>query len=251
MVILRVLLFASGFIDLEISKRDYDYSKWLGPDYSKTKAASGSVSNHCSWVDSFIISYIFGGANFVSKSSNIKIPMMGKIGIATNTLFVDRAGTKEEKDKIVQQIEERQQMKIKEKGEGFNLHIFPEGFTTNNTHVLPFKRGAFASFLPLRPIAFKYSSKYFSPAHDIIPMGIHLVILLCQLKNSVEVTQLPVFEPNEYLYKNHMKEGEEKWMAYANGVRTCIADTLKLPISQATLKQKVECQDIYFKTKAQ
>ena len=163
-----------------------------------------------------------------------------------NTIFVNRAGTKEEKAKILNQICERQKTNLKNQGEGFNLHIFPEGFTTNGSYVLPFQKGAFLSLLPIKPLAFRYHSDYFSPAHDVIPMGTHLVLLLSQFYSSVEVFDLPIFEPNEYLFKNHMKSGEEKWMVFSKAVQECIASTINRPKSKATLKEKLECQEVYF-----
>lgn len=154
-------------------------------------------------------------------------------------------GSQEEKDQVLKKIEKRQKDLFKSEGVGLNLHIFAEGFTTNNTHILPFKRGVFSSLLPVRPIALKYSSAYFNPSHDVMPMSIHMIMLLSQISNHIEVTELPIFGPNEYLFKTHLKPGEEKWMAYSRAVRESIADVLKLPIGEGNLKDKMECKSIY------
>jgi hypothetical protein len=176
--------------------------------------------------------------------------LFGKVGIALNTIFFDRTGTKEEKQTIVDQITERQIAIHENKGEGINLHIFAEGMTSNNTHIMPFKRGVFSSLLPIKPIAIKYSSAVFSPAHDVMPMGVHFVVLLSQLTNQVECTELPIFAPNEYFYKTHLKPGQEKWEVFATAVREVISDAISLPTSEATSQDKNDCKVSYFGDKA-
>ena len=34
---------------------------------------------------------------------------------------------------------------------------------------------------------------------------------MCQPYSTCDIKELPVFEPNEYFFKHHVKEGEEKW----------------------------------------
>lgn len=191
-----------------------------------------------------------GGVSFISKSSIQNIFLFGKVGKTLQCIFFDRSGSHEEKNKVVELIEERQKSIYEDKAQGMSLHICSEGFTTNNKFILPFKKGAFSSLLPVTPIAVKYSSSSFNPSHDVMPMGMHLIVLLSQITNSVEVTELPIFEPNEYLYKTHQKEGEEKWAVFARAVRESIADVLELPLSDATLKEKTECKDHYLDKKA-
>ena len=241
----RLALFMAGYIKIN-SKclDDYDYTKWLGEGYEKPKYYASSISNHSAWTDLFIMLIRSGGVSFVSKAAIKKVFLFGKVGMALNTIFFDRVGSKEEKDKIVEEISSRQKAIYENKGEGVNLHIFPEGATTNNTHLIPFKKGVFSALLPVRPIVVKYSSSYFNPAHDVMPMHIHFVILLSQIVNHIEVTQLPVFAPNEYLFKTHMKTGEEKWQVYAEAVRQCMSDASGLPKSETTLQKKIECKTL-------
>jgi hypothetical protein len=35
--------------------------------------------------------------------------------------------------------------------------------------------------------------------------------------------ELPVFAPNEFFWKNHVQQGEERWEAYARVIREIIA----------------------------
>jgi len=242
----RLALLAAGYVRINWNKKDdYDYSKWLGKDYKTPEFAVSSTSNHCAWTDIFIMLVRGSGVSFIAKAAIKDIFLFGRGGKAIDTIYFDRNGSHEEKEKLVEQINERQQNINDNKGEGISLHLFAEGLTSNNTHVLPFKRGVFSSLLPVRPIALKYSSSYFNPAHDVMPMSMHLFVLLSQITNSVEVIDLPIFGPNEYLYKNHMKPGEEKWMAYARAIQGSIADVLDLPTSNANLGDKNKCKEAY------
>lgn len=247
----RLALLCSGYFRIKWeNQKDYDYSKWLGKEYNKPHFAVSSVSNHSAWTDLFVMLIRTGGVSFVAKDSIRRTPLFGKVGIALNTIFFDRTGSKEDKMRIIEEIGARQKAIQAAEGECVNLHIFPEGLTTNNTHLLPFKRGVFTALLPVRPIAVKYKSTYFNPAHDVMPMHIHFVVLLSQFSNQLEVTELPIFEPNSYLYEHHQKAGQEKWEVYANAVRECIADVLKLPLSDATIKDKNACKEDYLGAKA-
>lgn len=63
------------------------------------------------------------------------------IATAIDCVFLDRAGTKEEKIAVAKHIEERQK-ENEEKGRA-PIIIFPEGATTNNKSIIKFKRGPF------------------------------------------------------------------------------------------------------------
>jgi len=80
--------------------------------------------------------------SFVSKASVKKYPGIGQIATAIDCVFLDRAGSKEEKIRAGEQIIERQ--RDNEKNHRTPIVIFPEGATTNNESVIKFKRGPFA-----------------------------------------------------------------------------------------------------------
>lgn len=242
----RLGVLAAGYFKIKwVKNTDYDYTKWLGKGYKVPDYAVCTTSNHSAWTDLFMIIINQKGSSFVSKEEIKKVPLFGRVGKALNTIFFERGSSKEVKERALKQIQDRQTQAKEENGGGLLLHIFGEGFTTNNTHILPFKKGAFSLGLPVKPIAIKYSSAYFNPSHDIIPMGVHFIVLLSQLSNYCEVTELPVFEPNDYLLKTHKKAGEEDWVPFARAVQESIADVLSLPLSDASLKDKMECKSVY------
>jgi hypothetical protein len=48
---------------------------------------------------------------------------------------------------------------------------------------------------------------------------------------TVQVKQLPNFLPNEFFFKNHQKDGEEKWETFARVIRQIMSDESNLKLS--------------------
>jgi hypothetical protein len=57
---------------------------------------------------------------------------------------------------------------------------------------------------------------------------------------NLKIKELPVFEPNEYFFKNHQKEGEEKWECYARIMRDIMAKEGNYSLSDNTIEDKYE-----------
>ena len=113
-----------------VSTGEGDYRKWLGPDWKpKWKGVGTIVSNHVCWMD-IVMSRGLLQPSFVSKKSVASYPGVGTIAKAIDCVFLDRAGTKEEKIAIGKQIEDRQ-LENETHGRA-PLLIYPEGATTNN-----------------------------------------------------------------------------------------------------------------------
>ena len=90
-----------------VSTGEGDYSKWLGPDWEPKWEKSGAlIFNHTSFMDIIIgIKYFF--PSFVSKASVNKYPFIRRMAPFTDSVFLERAGSKEEKIAAVKKIEER------------------------------------------------------------------------------------------------------------------------------------------------
>lgn len=62
MIASQILLW-NAFCRWEQKAMDFDYTKYLGPDYKKNidtkKNVSTIVANHMSWMDSFILTLIY------------------------------------------------------------------------------------------------------------------------------------------------------------------------------------------------
>ncbi len=98
--------------------------------------------------------------------------------------------------------------------------MFAEGGTTNGTSIIPLKKGGFVSEVSVKPVVIKYHYNTLSPAYDSLaffPLCIFQMSLFYSCHS--EVLKLPVFKPNEYLFKIHADKGKERWEIYAWAVR--------------------------------
>jgi hypothetical protein len=64
----------------------------------------------------------------------------------------------------------------------------------------------------------------FSPAWDVLPFlplcFMQLSLFYCA---TVTVTELPPFQPNEWLFTHHADKGKEKWEIFAWATREVMA----------------------------
>jgi len=119
--------------------------------------------------------------------------------------------------------------------------IFPEGTTSNNTGILDFKRGAFLSELAVKPYIIKFDTNFkISLAMDVIEMLYHLFLVICVPFHLVEVIELPVFVPNENLFKDSNKE---RWVQYAEAVKDVMSEASGLKNVKGSYKEKKEYLD--------
>jgi hypothetical protein len=87
--------------------------------------------------------------------------------------------------------------------------MHPEGGTTNGKALIKFKKGAFSALRSVKPHGIKYTADTLPIESGAIPFESHLFLLGLNCWSSCEVTELPVFNPNQYLWDNHQKEGED------------------------------------------
>lgn len=140
------------------------------------------------------------------------------------TVGRDKKDSKEEREKLIEDIKTRQ-LKA-EKGEAFPLLIYPEGCTTNGTGMIEFKRGAFMSLRGVKPhVAVNSSLTGVSMCHgDAISMVAFIQVGIHCGWSTYTIKELPVFEPNEYFWKNHWDGKEEKYALYARVMRQIMCD---------------------------
>lgn len=86
------------------------------------------ISNHVSYIDIFILGRL--PAYFIAKSEVANWPVFGKLAEFQNTLFIERKA-----GKTGEQLETLKNHLAK----GNSLTLFPEGTSTDGTHVEPFK----------------------------------------------------------------------------------------------------------------
>uniref|UniRef100_A0A2N9H4P7 Phospholipid/glycerol acyltransferase domain-containing protein n=1 Tax=Fagus sylvatica TaxID=28930 RepID=A0A2N9H4P7_FAGSY len=110
------------------------------------------------------------------------------------------------------------------------MMLFPEGTTTNGDYLLPFKTGAFLSQVPVLPVILRYPYRRFSPAWDSISGARHVIYLLCQFVNHLEVIRLPIYYPSQ--------QEKDDPKLYANNVRRLMASEGNLIMSDIGLAEK-------------
>lgn len=234
-----LMLFFSGMYSYS-TKKEVDYSYYLGPDYKKTmgkKVPSTVVANHVSFLDAIIFSRRIV-PSFAPMESLSRTPMVSTMCNAVGSLYMPRGGTREVKDLTLSLIKERQELIEEGNGDYPPLMIFPEGTTSNGKLLFQFKKGAFLAEKKIRPYILTYSSGTVHPAWeniDFLPLIIFFLSWGCY---TCHLQQLPDFEPNEYLFETHKDKGQSRWEVYAWAVREIMLEHGQLTSSTVPYKVK-------------
>jgi len=241
----RLHALLAGLIWVSPEYVDADYRQWLGPDWKPNWGNSGTIiCNHVSWIDIVVgIAYFY--PSFVAKSSVKKYAGVGIIAQAFDCLFLDRAGTKEEKVQLAKTIEVRQKQNIS--GERRPLVIYAEGATTNNECLIKFKRGPFGAGNSVQPVCLKYYSPNGISVQNDNLSALHYFYCFMSPYYTLDMKIYPVFEPNQFFWDNHWNEssGEQKWEAYSRVVREDImAKSFNFRLFDIYLESKFEFKDI-------
>ncbi|KAL2471757.1 Lysophospholipid acyltransferase LPEAT1 [Abeliophyllum distichum] len=230
----RVLLFSFGFYWIQKTNRSNDVEGKLNnetesKDQSEEMERPGAiVSNHVSYVD---ILYHMSSSfpSFVAKRSVAKLPLIGLISKCLGCIYVQRESKSSDfkgvSGVVNERIREAHQNKFAPK-----MMLFPEGTTTNGDYILPFKTGAFLAQAPVLPVILRYPYQRFSPAWDSISGARHVLLLLCQFVNYMEVKQLPVYYPSQ--------QEKDDPKLYAENVRRLMAHEGNLILSDIGLAEK-------------
>lgn len=237
----RAMLFIFGFYYIPVfsstSPEAQNLHLGLGdPDEGKEGEAKvvelarpgAIVSNHVSYLD---ILYHMSASfpSFVAKRSVARLPLVGLISKCLGCVYVQREYRSSDHKGVSGVVTERLQAAHADpKAPG--LLLFPEGTTTNGGYLLPFKTGAFRARTPVQPVIVKYPFRRFSPAWDTISGARHVVFLLCQFVNHLEVVRLPVYRPTQ-------KECSDPKL-YANNVRRLMAAEGNFTLSDIGLYEK-------------
>ncbi|KAG8493657.1 hypothetical protein CXB51_011014 [Gossypium anomalum] len=264
----KTLLFLVGFYRINEthngSKNSQENSKTAGTlQPSEPEQRPGAiVSNHISYLD---ILYHLSSSfpSFVAKRSVANIPLVGLIRIVYFNLlnlshglmqnpfqfgchyrlfvlyqtdnkclgcvYVQRE-SKSSDFKGVSGVVTDRVRKAHQDEYAPKILLFPEGTTTNGDYLISFKTGAFLARAPVVPVILKYPYQRFSPAWESVTGVRHVVFLLCQFVNHMEVTWLPVYYPSQ-LEKDDPK-------LCANNVRRLMASEGNLILSDIGLAEK-------------
>ncbi|GMJ15389.1 LYSOPHOSPHATIDYLETHANOLAMINE ACYLTRANSFERASE1 [Hibiscus trionum] len=229
----RSLLFVVGFYWINETRKDsastQENSKNEGTHLSEEQERPGAiVSNHVSYLD---ILYHMSSSfpSFVAKRSVARIPLVGLVSKCLGCVYVQRESKSSDFKGVAGVVTDRVHEAHQNKCAPMMM-LFPEGTTTNGDYLLPFKTGAFLAGAPVVPVILRYPYKRFSPAWDSITGVRHVILLLCQFVNHMEVIHLPSYCPSQQ-EKDDPKQ-------YANNVRRLMATEGNLILSDIGLAEK-------------
>jgi 1-acyl-sn-glycerol-3-phosphate acyltransferase len=124
------------------------------------------------------------------------------------------------------------------------LLVFPEGTVTSGKHVMRFKKGAFNSLLPVKPLVINtVTSPNFHLSVGSAGLFPHFIYTLCFLWNTIEVTELPVMTPNEHMfnyYRQKHPELKEDWEVFAEVAREIMCESSHMEKSENTFRDSVD-----------
>jgi 1-acyl-sn-glycerol-3-phosphate acyltransferase len=109
------------------------------------------VANHVSWADVHSINSIVA-LRFIAKSDIKSWPIFGYLVIRAHTLFVDR-NKRQEAGRIVE-------IAAESLISGDNLCFFPEGTTTDGTHILSFKSSVLQAAINAKSVVWPVAIRY-------------------------------------------------------------------------------------------
>lgn len=115
--------------------------------------------------------------------------------------------------------------------------IFAEGCVSNGNYIMPLKKGAFESGKSIRPVSIWYDWDLVNPMFCPVLIFPFLILHMSLLwEATANLTHMPIFVPNEYLYKTHADKGKERWEIVAWAIRDIIAKDLGLKLCDTSIR---------------
>lgn len=150
------------------------------------------IANHISWVDIMALMSVMS-IRFIAKSEIRSWPVFGYLASSANVLFIDRSKRQEAK--------RMQSISVESLNNGEQLCFFPEGTTTDGTHILPFKgsiiQAAIDAQAILQPVGIFYPTPDQSANIDMAFTGETSMVesISTILQHKASVVTLHYFEP--------------------------------------------------------
>jgi hypothetical protein len=163
------------------------------------------VANHLSYIDVFVLMACFGFPSFLAKEAIRDVPVVGRVCTVCRGLYVARVRHAEPHyyGEVARQVPDADAAAAGPAG-GLTaaltarrgevaagrappVALFPEGTTTNGSAVIRFHTGAFVGGRPCALAMLRYPHRHFNPSWETFFFVPHLLELLCQWRNDVEV----------------------------------------------------------------
>ena len=85
----------------------------------------------------------------------------------------------------------------------------------------------------------QYNFKSMSPAYDVLPFFSLAIMQLSFMWNTCDIKEMPVFQPNEYLFTTHADKGKERWEIFAWAVRDVLSKAGPMPTNNQPYHEKL------------
>jgi len=183
------------------------------------------VSPHMTFLDSWLLAWAFPPIpRGVGMSDAMHIPVMRHLGLAAQSVFVDRTRA-DSRNSCKEQIRKRSRADSNwvADGQGPSMFIFPEGILTNGEALVRFRKGAFVAGRPVTPVCVQHRWSNWNPAGvgKNFGMGQALLRTMLQFRNVCEIDILEVYEPTE--------EEVLDPVVFADNVRGVMAGHMRIP----------------------
>lgn len=185
---------------------------------------------------------------FAPSAEFKNVPLLGSLIDAIDSIYIPRGGSEEKKAAALAAIRDRQEL-IEEAGTYSPFLIFAEGGTSNGSGIMKFKKGAFFAEKTVKPMFMKYKCHTMSPAFDVMEFLPLLILHLSWAFYKCEVTTMPDFQPNDYLFETHADKGNDRWEIFSWAVRDAIMKAGDFEACDLPLRQKMQ-YEAYMQRKA-
>ena len=82
-----------------------------------------------------------------------------------------------------------------------------------------------------------------------IPFESHCWLMALNMYSTCDIQELPTFKPNQYLWDNHMKEGEDKATCYTRVIRELMAEEFGFKLAEIDLEEKFDYRQLIWPKK--
>ena len=174
------------------------------------------------------------------------MPVINKLTDGLQSVYIDKSDVNQRENALG--ILKERAVQIEDEGSTWNpFCIFPEGTTSNGSHILKFKRGAFEAMRTVRPCYITVTKRFYSSCYDVLGFWEYVILLmssLCVYTCTVHI--LPEFTPNEIMLQKHADKGQEDWEIFAECVRDMMSKQSGLPKSNTMLREKLTYEKMLY-----
>ena len=111
---------------------------------------------------------------------------------------------------------------------------------------MKYRRGAFQDMKSVLPVTIKYKHSMIHPAIESLEEPFVLFLICCTMTPIVvEVKQMPVFKPNNYLLQKHSDKGQEPWEIFAWACRDLMKKVGGFGLSEIAWREKIKVYEYY------